>query len=159
MKTKNFLIVAALLLVLGVLTTGVAYAQGMGGRGPVTGGVDGPLHTYIVDAYASALGMTSAALEARLDAGETAYNVALSQGIPAAQIPTLLADARSKALDAAAKAGVITTDQATWMKSRGMGQGAGQGYGMGAGTGPCNGTGQPIGQGMGRGGRWQQSNP
>jgi len=70
-----------------------------------------------------------------------------------------LADARSKALDAAVSAGVITADQATWMKSRGMGQGAGQGYGMGAGTGPCNGTGQPMGQGMWRGGRWQQSNP
>lgn len=156
---KNFLIVLTVLLTLGILTTGVAYAQGMGGRGPVTGGVEGPLHTYIVDAYASALGMTPAALESRLDAGETAYNVALSQGIPAAQIPTLLAGARSKASDAAVSAGVMTADQAAWMKSRGMGQGAGQGYGMGAGTGPCTGTGQPIGQGVGRGGRWQQSNP
>ncbi len=156
---KNFLIVVTVLVALGILTTGVAYAQGMGGHGPVTGNVEGPLHTYIVDAYASALGLTPAVLEARLDAGETAYDVAVSQGIAADQIPTILADARSKALDAAVKAGVITADQTAWMKSHGMGQAAGQGYGMGAGTGPCNGTGQPIGQGMGRGNRWQQSNP
>ena len=156
---KNFLIVVTVLVALGILTTGVAYAQGMGGRGPVTGNVEGPLHTYIVDAYASALGLTPDALEARLDADETAYDVAVSQGIAADQIPTILADARSKALGAAVKAGVITADQATWMKSHGMGQAAGQGYGMGAGTGPCNRTGQPIGQGMGRGNRWQQSNP
>lgn len=150
---KNFLIVVTLLAALGILTTSVAYAQGRGGREPVAGNVEGPLHTYIVDAYASALGLTPVALEFRLEAGETAYDVALSQGIAAAQIPTLLADARSKALDAAVKAGVITVDQAMWMTSRGMDQGAGQGYGMGAGTS------QPIGQGMGRGGRWQQSNP
>ena len=151
---KNFLIVVTVLLALGILTTGVAYAQGMGGHGPVTGNVEGPLHTYIVDAYASALGLTPAALEARLDAGETAYDFAVSQGIAADQIPELLAGAHSKALDAAVAAGIITTDQAAWMKSRGFGQG---GYGMGVGLGYA--AGQPFGLGMMRGWHWQQTNP
>jgi len=150
---KKILIVAVALMALGILTTGVAYAQGMGGRGPATAEGEGPLHTYIVDAYAGALGLTPAVLETRLAGGETAYYAALSQGIAADKIPTLLANARSKAVDAAVAAGVITSDQAAWMRSHNLGQCTGQGYGMGAGTG------QSVGRGMGRGGHWQQSNP
>ena len=146
---KTFLIVVLVLVALGVMSSGVAYAQGIGTHGPMMSGGEGPLHEYLIQAYADALGLTPESLEARLAKGETVYQIALSQGIPADQIPTLLADARIKALDAAAAHGVVTTDQAAWMKSRGFGQG---GYGMG--LGPCNGTGQPIGGGMQRGGRW-----
>src|SRR5581483_8956558 len=140
---KISLAVVLVLVALGVLTTGVVYAQGVGGRPGMVNG-EGPLHDYIIKAYADALGLTSDALEARLAKGETVYQIALAQGIAADQIPTLLADARSKAFDAAVSAGVITADQAAWMKSRGFGQ-SGRGYGMGLGAGPCNGTGQPIG--------------
>lgn len=150
---KTVLSIALVLAALAILTTGVAYAQGFGGRGPMAAGGEGPLHDYIVAAYAEVLNLTPAALEARLDAGETAYQVALSQGLAADQIPGLLADARVKALDAAVADGVITSEQADWMKSRGFGQG-GNGYGMGPGMGPCDGTGQPVGPGVGRGGRW-----
>jgi hypothetical protein len=147
---KSILIVVLALVALSVVGVGVAAAQGFTGRGPMMTNGEGPLHDYIVKAYADALKLTPDALEARLAKGETAYQVALSQGIAAAQIPTLLRDARVKALDAALAAGVITADQATWMKSRGFGQG---GYGMGLGTG------QPMGAGMMHGGRWAQANP
>ncbi|MCL4528796.1 MAG: hypothetical protein M1282_05235 [Chloroflexi bacterium] len=156
---KTLLIVVLLLAALSVVGVGAAAAQGFGGgRGPMISSGEGPLHDYIIKAYADALKLTPDVLESRLTNGETVYQIALSQGIAADQIPTLLADARSKALDAAVAAGVITADQSTWMKSRGFGRG-GFGYGMGAGVGPCNGTGQPIGSGMMRGGRWGQANP
>lgn len=139
---KNFLMIVAILAALVILTTGVVSAQGAGGYGPVAANGEGPLHDYMVNAFAQAVGLTPTVVESRLDAGETMYAIALSQGIAADQIPTVLAGARSKALDAAVSAGVITADQATWMKSRGMGQGLGT----------CDGTGQGVGGGMrGRG--------
>jgi hypothetical protein len=143
---------------------GVAIAQAPqppvpGGRGPMGRSgvtvVEGPLHDYMVNAMAAALGITPTDFEARQAAGKTAYQIALDLGISADKIPALLAGARAKALDAAATAGVITQQQATWMKSRGAGMGIGN----------CTGTGQRIGGGMmgggmmGRGGRWQQTNP
>ncbi len=150
---KSILIVVLVLVALSVVGVGIAAAQGIAGRGPMASNAEGPLHDYIVKAYADALKLTPDALEARLDKGETAYQVALSQGIAATQIPTLLKDARSEALDAAVSAGVITANQAAWMKSRGFGGG---GYGMG--MGPRNGTGQHIGFGMMRAGRWGKMN-
>ncbi len=155
---KTVLMAVLLLAALSVVGVGAASAQGIGSRGPMVSTGGGPLHDYVVQADADALKLTADALESRLANGETVYQIALSQGIPADQIPTLLAGARSKALDAVAAAGAITADQAAWMNSRGLGQG-GYGYGMGAGVGPCYGTGQPIGPGMMRGGRWDQSNP
>ena len=152
---KISLAVVLILIALGVLTTGVAYAQGVGGGPGIVNG-EGLLHDYIIKAYADSLNLAPDALESRLAKGETIYQIALAQGIAADQIPTLLADAHSKALDAAVTAGVITADQAAWMKSHGFGQ-SGRGYGMGLSTGPCNGTGQPIGSGMMRG--WGQPNP
>ncbi len=153
---KTILIIVLLLTALSAVGIGTAAAQGFGGRGPMISNGEGPLHDYIIKAYADALNLTTDALESRLANGETVYQIALAQGISADQIPTLLADARSKAVDAAVTAGVITADQAAWMKSHSFGQGR---YNMGAGYGPCDGTGQPIGSGMMRGGRWGQSNP
>ena len=159
---KTFLTIVLVIAALALTVTSVAYAQGIGGGRGATLNGEGPLHDYMIKAYADALGLTPTALETRVDAGETVYQIALAQGISAAQIPTVLADARAKALDAAVSAGVISADQATWMKSR-MGQG--QGLGL------CDGTRQPVGggmrgrgasgsgQGMMRGGGWQQSNP
>ena len=72
------------------------------------------------------------------------------------EIPGLMQEARSEALDAAAKDGVITNDRATWMESRGFGRGGMHGgFGQGYGNGSCpmygNGSGA---QGYGQGGRW-----
>jgi hypothetical protein len=54
------------------------------------------------------------------------------------QFPALMQDARAKALDAAAKDGVISQEQADWMKSRGFGHGGMMyGYGCGFNNGAC----------------------
>jgi hypothetical protein len=147
----GLLVVAAL----AVLGAGVAVAQtpqppspGNGaGMGPGIG--RGPLHEYMVKAMADALGISTSEFEARHDAGQSAYQIALDLGLSADKIPTLLSAARSKALDAAVADKAITQAQADWMKSRGPGMGQG----------PCDGTGQHLGAGMGRGWRFQQANP
>jgi len=149
---------------LAVVATGVAFAQepqppmprgsGMGpggGMGPMRSfadGEEGPLHEYMVNAVAEALGIDADEFEARHDGGETAYEIALSLGFGTDEIPVLLRDARLQAWDAAAAAGVITQEQADWMRSRPSGMGVGN----------CDGTGQRLGGGMG-GWRFQQSNP
>lgn len=106
------------------------------------------MHEYMEQALADALGISLDEFETRRGAGETAYEIALAEGFTADEIPTLLRDARTKAWEAAAKAGVITQEQLDWMKSRPNGTG----------TGNCDGTGQRLGGMMG-GWRFQQSNP
>ncbi len=147
---KMFVVMVLVVAALAVSSTGIAFAQSP--QPPSTGStVDGPLHDYMVSAMAAALGVTPSDFEARLASGKTAYQIALDVGISADKIPALLSDARSKALDAAAAAGAISQQQASWMKTRGLG--------MGAGLGTCTGMGQRLGGGMGRGWRWQQTNP
>ena len=160
--------VVALVLVvatLAVFATGVAVAQspqpptpgtgiGLGaGRGPMgfaAGGQEGPLHEYMLKAMSEALGISADEFESRRTAGETAYQIALAEGISADKIPTLLSEARAKALDAAVADKVITQAQADWMKSRPAAMGLGN----------CDGTGQGMRGGMmGRGWRFRQSNP
>jgi hypothetical protein len=150
---------------LSLVTVGVAYAQDpqppfprgggmgpgggmMGPRGFAADGEMGPMHEYMEEALADALGISHDEFETRREAGETAYEIALAEGFSADEIPTLLRDARTKAWEAAAKAGVITQEQLDWMKSRPNGTG----------TGNCDGTGQRLGGMMG-GWRFQQSNP
>src|SRR5512140_687185 len=152
---KTIVALVLVIAAMAIFATGIAFAQGpqpatgfgMGLRG--TG--EGPLHDYMVGALAKALGITPADFESRRDAGKTAYQIALDLGISADKIPVLLADARAKAFDAAVAAGVLTQQQAMWMKFRGMMAGTG--------LGTCTGMGQGRGGGMGRGGRWQQTNP
>lgn len=149
------IIVTSLLVVaaLAVFSTGAAFAQDnqppTQPRGPMQGGGEGPLHVYMIQALAEALGLDAAKLETRLEGGETAYQIALAQGIAAEEIPALLSAARAKALDAAVAAGVISQEQADWMKSRGFGRG-------GMGTGTCDGSGTTR---MHGGWRWQQTTP
>jgi hypothetical protein len=118
-------------------------------RGFAANEAEGPLHEYMVKAMADALGISASDFEARRDGGQTAYQIALDLGISADTIPTLLSDARSKALEAAVADKAITQAQADWMKSRGAEMGKGN----------CDGTGQHLGLGMGRGWRFQQPNP
>jgi len=161
MVVTGLLVLAALAL----LGTGVATAQapqpptptpgGGNGRGfgpmrfAAGDGTEGPLHEYMVNAIADALGISADEFESRRDAGETAYQIALDLGLSADQIPTLLREARLKALDAAAAANVITQAQADWMKSRAAGMGLGN----------CGGQAGMMSFGMGRGWRFQQGNP
>ena len=165
---KVVLIAALAVLAVAALFAGVAFAQGENppfvGRGPGNGA--GYLHEYMQEAMAEAVGLSEAEFEARHDAGETFYQIALDKGFTAEEIPALMLDARKAALDAAVKDGVITQAQADWMGSRGFGRGGMMGNGGGYGTGGCpmfDGDEAPnsgqFGPGMmggGRGGRWQQ---
>lgn len=153
---KSIVVIVLVAAASALLATGVAFAQSPQPPQPLSaagrGTGDGPLHEYMVNAIAEALGITPADFEARRAAGQTAYEIALDLGFDADQIPALLSEARAAALDAAAAAGVITQQQADWMQSRG-----GR---MGAGT--CNGSGQQLRRGMGMGaggGRFQQGKP
>lgn len=141
---KSLLIVAVVVLALGALGAGVVYAQGgnppansygwmMGGRGGY-----GPIHTYVVEAFAGKLGLSVDVVNTRLQAGETLYDIALSQGTAAADVPAFLTEIHKTALAAAVKDGVITQAQADFMLQH-MTQ---NGYG----TGSC-----PMNGGTGRG--------
>jgi len=158
---KTILIVGLIVAALAVLGVGVAFAQGpapYGGNGSMMQNGGGYLHTYMVTAFAEKLGLTVEDVDARLAAGETMYDIAIASGVTTEDLPALMVDVRTVALDAAVKDGVVTQTQADWMKSRGFGQG---GYGMGTGDCPMNdGTGFGRGGGMMRGG-WQnqQTNP
>ncbi len=148
---KTFAVLVLGIAALMVLSTGTAFAQTPQPAQPLNSTGDGPLHTYIVNAFAQALGISPADFEARRNSGQTAYQIALDLGFPADKIPALLSAARTQALDAAVADQVLTQQQADWMKSHSGG--------MGMGTGLCIGTGQAAGGMLGRGGRWQQSNP
>ena len=100
-----------------------------GGYGPMMGGRwdgegEGPMHEYMIAAFAEALGLTEADLEARLDDGETLASIAEAQGLTQEQFQTLWQEARQQALDAAVGDGVLTQAQADWMlqhmESRGL---------------------------------------
>jgi hypothetical protein len=162
---KNLLVAVIVIAALAVFTTGVVLAQEPtpptpGGWGPgarmmghfgYSAGEYGPMHEYMEEAMARALGITVDELEAQHEAGKTAYEIALGLGFSADEIPALLNDAHTKAIEAAAADGVIPQQMLERMKYR---QSAG-GFGMGN----CDGTGQRQGGGMM--GRWgyQPSNP
>jgi len=159
---KTILIVGLIVAALAVFGVGVAFAQGpapYGGNGSMMQNGGGYLHTYMATAFAEKLGLSVDDVNARLAAGETMYDIAIANGLTTEDLPALMVDVRTVALDAAVKDGVVTQAQADWMKSRGFGQG---GYGMGTGDCPMNdGTGLGRGGGMMRGGGWQnqQTNP
>jgi len=165
---KRFLIAFLFAILAGLVFAGIALAQDgnppFGGRGPGDG--SGLMHEYMEQAMADAVGLNLEEFEARHDAGETFYQIALAEGFPAEEIPALMQTARTNGLEAAAADGVITQEQAEWMSSRGHGgMMYGGGYG-GYGNGECpmyDGDEAPyssqFGPGMmngGRGGRWTQ---
>jgi hypothetical protein len=102
----------------------------MGGRGGMMGyrendDREGPLHDKMVAAFAEKLGLPATDLEARLDKGETMYQVAESQGITSEKFVTMMTEVRGQVLDQAVKDGTLTQEQADWMKQRGVGMGRG----------------------------------
>ena len=136
---KTLLIVTVLVIALGALGVGVVAAQEgqppYGQRGVADGA--GPMHEYMQKAMAEAIGLSESAFEARHDAGETFYQIALAEGFTAEEIPALMQAARTNALDAAVKDGVISQEQANWMGSRGFGRGGMMGGYGGYGNGNC----------------------
>jgi len=131
---------------------------GMGG-GWMMGGSQ-PMYEYMHEALAEKLGLTEQEFEDQLAQGKTAWQIADEKGIAQDAFVQIMTDARSEALDKMVADGVITAEQADWMKTRGGAMMGGNGR-YGAGSGGCpmfnGGTGSngtaPGGFGRGRGGR------
>jgi hypothetical protein len=104
---------------------GSAYAMGDAGKGSGKGGNGGAgngtattgenstsiLSTYMTDAMATVLNLDSVDLEARLDAGETFYDIALAEGYTADEWAVLFSTAQTSATEAAAADGLYTQIQ------------------------------------------------
>jgi hypothetical protein len=112
---------------------------GFGMMGGYSGGY-GPMHDEMVAALAEGLGLSTEDLEARLEAGETPWEIAASQGLQDEEIANLMSEAHDKALEKAVDAGLLTQEQADWMDEHmdqmwsldGSGFGGCHGYGAGS---------------------------
>jgi hypothetical protein len=144
---KTLLIVGLVVLALGILGVGVAFAQG--GQPPVGQGGYGWMHDYVEQALAAKLGLTESQVEEQLAAGKAMYQIALDNGIKQEDLATFMNDVHKDAFAKAVAAGVITQERADWMLQRMQNM-----YQNGTGFGNCpmhNGQGAPFGQGWGRG--------
>jgi len=151
---KTVLIVALVVLALGVLGVGAAFAQSgqppygsmmIGGRGY------GPMHDYVEQALAAKLGLTENQVEDQLAAGKPMYQIALDGGIKQEDLANFMNEVHKDAFAKAVKDGVMTQEQADWMLQRTQNM-----YQNGYGAGNCpmhNGQGGGgFGTGMRRGG-------
>jgi hypothetical protein len=102
---------------MGDLKWGGAYGGGMMsgyGRGAGTG----PMHTYMVEAFAQALGLTVEDVQAQFDAGATMWQIASDQGLSDEEVQGVMIQARTAALNAMVADGVLTQEQADFMLER-----------------------------------------
>jgi len=163
---KTILITVLILAALGILGVGVVFAQEEQppfGQGWKQGGF-GPMHTYVIEAFAEKLGLSADEVDDRLDQGESMYQIALAEGIDEDQIASFMTEIHTTAFTNAVADGVLTEEQADWMLQR-MQSRFDSGYGLGncpmhegangqfqSGYGPGNGPG--YGPGM-MGGRFR----
>lgn len=134
---------------------GGGYRSGGFGSGMMGGfqsGAPGLTHDAMLEAFASALDMTTEELQSRMASGETLWSIAREQGLSDEQIGELIYSARSEALAAMVTAGVITQEQANWMLEH-MAQVQAPGFSFGS----CHGDGVPGRFGGGRGSAWRWS--
>lgn len=118
--------------------TATGYAgHGMGGNGNRgTEIVDPEVHALEVAAWSEALGIPAADVDARLTAGETMSQIALSTGLTVDEFWTLKVQIKSDVADQALAAGYVTADEAALMKQAASFGGRGARGGMrGAGLG------------------------
>jgi uncharacterized protein YidB (DUF937 family) len=177
-KMKKGLFIGSILIVAlaALAVAGFAFAQtpnpptpeypygsgALGGRGMHGGGMMGgwrqsgsadaegygPMHEYMIDAFAQALGMDAGELESQIEQGKTMWQVAQGQGLSDEEISDLMVEARAEAFKQMVADGVISQEQADWMLER-----MGQMWNYGGGFGSCPGGGGFGGPGRG-GGRW-----
>ncbi len=91
----------------------------------------GPLHTYLIQAFAEKTGLSVDQVNAQLATGKTLAQIALDQGVKQEDLSTFLLEVHKLALDKAVAAGVITRQQADWMYQRLLSNGFGFGCGSG----------------------------
>jgi hypothetical protein len=174
---KTLLIVAIVILALGILGAGVAFAQGeqppqptqaygygfhmMGGPGMMGSRSGyGFMHEYVEQALAEKLGLTEAKVEDAFENGTTMYQLALDNGIAEPDLPAFMNEVHQAAFDTAITDGIMTQEQSDWMLERMQGM-----YTGGFGDCPMNGEYPQDGTGFhgmmgGYGdGRWQRAQP
>jgi hypothetical protein len=81
--------------------------------------LDGALSDAMHESLATALGISTEKLTARVDAGETLFLIAISLGFDETEIRDMLTTARTDALAQAVVDGLITQEEADWLASRG----------------------------------------
>ncbi len=135
-------VVLAGVLVAAFAAVGAVYAQagtpqgefpfGMGRRGMMAnsqglaGTGEGLLHDYMVEAFAEKLNVSVEEINETLASGGRVIDIALEQGLTVDEFRALMLDARAQAVDQALADGVITQDQADWLKTRGAGMAGGR---------------------------------
>ncbi len=140
---KIWIVIAMLSLAVLAVSVGFAYAQEsddptpeFGPRGPGAHIKAGELHETIIASLADAFGMTTEALEARLETGDHILDIAEEQGLSVAELRERLEQAKSEALAQAVADGVITQEQADRLAAR-------EGFGPGR-HGRCGGFGRGL---------------
>ncbi len=115
--------------------SGYGYGR-MGGRGGYVGmrsglsdGEAGPYHETMLETFAEELGLTVAQIQTRLEAGETMWQIAVSEGISGEEFAKIMQQARTRMLEQAVEDGSLTQEQADAMATRMQGRGFGLGYG------------------------------
>jgi hypothetical protein len=102
---------------------GAGRGRSMMGTGQSRGYASGAdtLHTYMQDALAEKLGMTSDELSTSLNDGKSLLDLAADKGMTVADFQTMQEEARVAAIDKALADGVISQNQADWMKTNQVG--------------------------------------
>jgi hypothetical protein len=113
---KTLLIVGLVVLALGALGVGVAFAQGP--RPPVGGSGYGWMHDYVEQALAAKLDLTEEQVEEALAAGIPMYRIALDNGIAQENLASFMNEVHQDAFAKAVAEGVITQERADWMLQR-----------------------------------------
>ena len=144
---KTLLIIALIVIALGVLGVGAAFAQG--GQPPTGQGDYGWMHDYVEQALAAKLGLTEQQVEEQIAAGKPMYQIALDNGVKHEELATFMNEVHKAAFNQAVDAGVISQERADWMLQRMQNM-----YQNGYGPGNCpmhNGQGGTFQRGRGMG--------
>jgi hypothetical protein len=107
---------------------------GMMGGFARQGGTPGAMHEYMQTALAAELGMELEDFQALWNEGQTFWEIAAAVGVSTEDAQQMMTDAHAAALDTMVAEGVITSEQADFMKTRmsgGFGAGGCQGGGRG----------------------------
>jgi hypothetical protein len=81
---------------------------GMGRMWGGATGPEGPMHDYLIAAFADALGLSTSDVETRLTAGETLSSIAQGEGLSLEEFRTVLDQVRQTAVDNAKADGLVT---------------------------------------------------
>jgi hypothetical protein len=110
---------------------------------------EGPLHEYMIAAFAEAIGLSPDEIETRHEAGETMWQIADSEGIYVEEFIEIMTQVRSEVIDQVFTDGVLTQEQADFLRQRWSQRQSG---GFGPGSGYCMGEGEGLHRGYH--GRW-----